>query len=295
MTDKELFSIVGRDYGDGEPTNVIVRKNDMPYKSVIILLVIIMGCIFADVIAGISPDYIDLNAVNEAPGSKHFFGTDSLGRDIFSLIWHGGRVSVVIGIASTIISAFVAVIYGSLCCILPRWADTAMMRFAEIVASIPSLLMIVFLQAILGGANVLSLSFVIGITSWPALSRVIRTEVLQIINSEYIIASKCMGGNYFHILFKHMIPNFIPSVMFMVVMNVRNAIITEATLSFIGIGLPLETVSLGSMLSLADNAVLSNYWWIIVIPGVFLITLLFCITNIGNYIRERNNSKHRYI
>ena len=99
-----------------------------------------------------------------------------------------------------------------------------------------------------------------------------------------------MGGNFFYVLWHHLAPNFISSIMFMVVMHVRSAIVAESTLSFMGIGLPLEVISWGSMLSLSEKALLSGNWWIIVIPGLFLVGTLVCITQIGNYIRKRGNT-----
>ncbi len=98
-----------------------------------------------------------------------------------------------------------------------------------------------------------------------------------------------MGGGFFYVLKQHLLPNFVASIMFMVVTNIGAAIGTESTLSFLGIGLPIEIVSWGSMLSLSEEALLSNRWWIILIPGIFLVTTLVCITNIGNYIRKNNN------
>ena len=168
-------------------------------------------------------------------------------------------------------------VYGSVSGIAPVWLDTLMMRFTEIFLSVPSLLLVLFLQAILGDANVVTLSIVIDVTSWASIAKVIRTEVQQIRSSEYVVASKCMGGKFFHILVKHLAPNFIASILFMVVMNIRTAIGAEPTLSFMGMGLPLEIISRGSMLSLAEKALITKSWWIIVIPGAFLVTLLMCI------------------
>jgi peptide/nickel transport system permease protein len=228
---------------------------------------------------------------NKAPNAEFLFGTDTLGRDIFSGIWYGGRISITIGFLATLISTFIAVVYGSVSGIAPQWLDTLMMRFTEIFLSVPGLLLVLFLQAILGEANVLTLSIVIGVTSWASIAKVIRTEVRQIRNSEYVVASRCMGGKFFHILRKHLAPNFIASIMFMVVMNVRGAIGSESTLSFMGMGLPLEIISWGSMLSLSEKALLTGSWWIILIPGAFLVTLLMCLTNIGNYLRKSANRK----
>ena len=238
-----------------------------------------------------NPSYLDLKNYNVAPNSEFLFGTDTLGRDIFSGIWYGGRISITIGFLATLISTFIAVVYGSISGIAPVWLDTLMMRFTEIFLSVPGLLLVLFLQAILGEANVITLSIVIGVTSWASIAKIIRTEVRQIRNSEYVVASRCMGGKFFHILGKHLAPNFIASIMFMVVMNVRSAIGSESTLSFMGMGLPLEVISWGSMLSLSEKALLSGSWWIILIPGAFLVTLLMCLTNIGNYLRKAANRK----
>ena len=291
MTEQELFTMVGIRTEQIAPTNKVRRAKDFPWISVILLSIIVLCCLFAEVIMTKNPSYLDLKNYNVAPNSEFLFGTDTLGRDIFSGIWYGGRISITIGFLATLISTFIAVVYGSVSGIAPVWLDTLMMRFTEIFLSVPGLLLVLFLQAILGEANVITLSIVIGVTSWASIAKIIRTEVRQIRNSEYVVASRCMGGKFFHILGKHLAPNFIASIMFMVVMNVRGAIGSESTLSFMGMGLPLEVISWGSMLSLSEKALLSGSWWIILIPGAFLVTLLMCLTNIGNYLRKAANRK----
>ena len=291
MTEKELFTMVGIRPEPAAPQKKINRRKDFPWVSVVLLGIIVLCCLFAEVLMTKDPSYLDLKNFNVAPNAEFLFGTDTLGRDIFSGILYGGRISIVIGFLATLISTVIAVVYGSISGIAPAWLDTLMMRFTEIFLSVPGLLLVLFLQAILGKANVLTLSIVIGVTSWAGIAKIIRTEVRQIRSSEYMIASKCMGGKFFHVLWRHLAPNFIASIMFMVVMNVRGAIGTESTLSFMGMGLPLEIISWGSMLSLAEKALLSGSWWIILIPGAFLVTLLMCLTNIGNYLRKNANRK----
>ena len=290
MTEKELFTMVGIRSEAAAPQKKVSRLKGFPWVSVVLMVAIILCCLFAEVLMTKDPSYLDLKNYNVAPNAAFLFGTDTLGRDIFSGIWYGGRISITIGFLATLISTFIAVVYGSVSGIAPAWLDTLMMRFTEIFLSVPSLL-VLFLQAILGEANVLTLSIVIGVTSWASIAKLIRTEVRQIRNSEYVVASKCMGGKFFHILRKHLAPNFIASIMFMVVMNVRGAIGSESTLSFMGMGLPLEIISWGSMLSLSEKALLTDSWWIIIIPGAFLVTLLMCLTNIGNYLRKAANRK----
>ena len=291
MTDRELFTMVGIRPEAPAPAKKVRRMEGFPWISVILLSVIVLCCLFAEVLMTKDPGYLDLKNFNIAPNSEFLFGTDTLGRDIFSGIWYGGRISIAIGFFATVISTFIAVVYGSVSGVAPSWMDTLLMRFTEIFLSVPGLLLVLFLQAILGQANVLTLSIVIGVTSWASIAKVIRTEVRQIRGSEYVVASRCMGGKFFHILRKHLAPNFIASIMFMVVMNVRGAIGSESTLSFMGMGLPLEVISWGSMLSLSEKALLSGSWWIILIPGAFLVTLLMCLTNIGNYLRKTANRK----
>lgn len=291
MTDKELFTFVGIRPAPATPAKKQPRRRDFPWLSVIILGMIVVCCLFAEVLMTKNPTFLDLQNYNVAPNREFLFGTDSLGRDIFSGIWYGGRISIAIGFLATLLSTAIAVVYGSVSGVAPAWLDALMMRFTEIFLSVPSLLIVLFLQAILGEANVFSLSVVIGLTSWPGIAKVVRTEVRQLRSSEYILASKCMGGKFPHILRRHLAPNFIASIMFMVVMNVRGAITTEATLSFLGMGLPLEIISWGSMLSLAEKALLTRSWWVILIPGLFLVTLLMCLTNLGNYLRKTANRK----
>lgn len=285
MTDKELFTPVGirPDEKKGAPKK---RKKGLPVVSIVLLGIILTLCLCAELVMTKDPGYLDLMNYSKPPSAEFLFGTDTLGRDIFSCIWYGGRISILIGFLATAISTFIAVIYGSISGMAPDWLDTLMMRFTEILLSVPSLLIILFIQAILGKANILSISFVIGITSWYSISKVIRTEVRQLRQAEYVQASKAMGGGFFHILRRHLAPNFVSSIMFMVVMNICGAIASESTLSFMGMGLPLEIISWGSMLSLAEKALMTKAWWIILIPGAFLVCLLMCVTNIGNYFRK---------
>lgn len=286
MTDSKLFAPVGIRPAPSASPGKLRRGREFPRGGVGVLVVLLLCCLFAEGLMTKDPGYLDLAHCNEAPNREFLFGTDTLGRDIFSGIWYGGRISIAIGFLATAISTAIAVVYGSLSGIAPPAVDGVMMRFAEIFLSIPTLLLVLFFQAIWGQASVLSLSVVIGVTSWASIAKVVRTEVRQLRTSEYVVASRCMGGGFFHILRRHLAPNFFASIMFMVVMNVRSAIVSESTLSFLGMGLPLEIISWGSMLSLSEKALMTGSWWIILIPGAFLITLLLCLTNLGNYLRK---------
>lgn len=286
------FDMVGMRAPEPEATPPQPRwYRNKPIVSMIVLGLIVLGCLLCDFIITKDPTYLDLMNCNRAPGGEFLLGTDTMGRDIFSMIWYGGRISLFIGFAATLISTAAAIVFGAVSGSAPQWLDTLLMRFTEILLSVPNLLVVILIQAVLGKANVLSIAFVIGITSWTSIAKVVRTEVRQIRGSEYVIASKCMGGGFFHVLWRHLAPNFVSSIMFMVVMNIRGAIVAESTLSFMGIGLPIEVISWGGMLSLSEKALLTGSWWIILIPGLFLVTTLMCITNLGNSLRKSINRK----
>ncbi|SFC47966.1 ABC transporter permease [Butyrivibrio sp. YAB3001] len=287
------FEIVGTQYSKKDETQEARKPfiKGIPILSVVILVLIILGCLFCELIMTHDPSRMFLDEINRAPGSGHIFGTDTLGRDIWSMIWFGGRKSLIIGTVATVISSFIAVVYGTLSGVAGETVDNIMMRFTEILLSIPSILLVVFMQAALGQRNFLGISVIIGITSWMSIAKIVRAEVRKIRSEEYVLISKMMGGSFMHVLFKHLAPNFMSSIMFMIVMSVRSAIVSESTLSFLGIGLPVEIITWGSMLSLSEKALLTSSWWIILIPGIFLVVTLLCITDIGNYIRGSYNSK----
>lgn len=291
MREADAFEIVGMRKMEESPVSARKKGAKMPVISLVILGLIVAGCLILPFVIGKDPSYMDLMNANQAPSQQFLFGTDTMGRDIFTMIWSGGRISLFIGCVSTLISTVIAILFGGLSGIAPQWADTLLMRFTEIFLSIPNLLLVILLQAILGKANVLSVSLVIGVTSWVSIAKVVRTEVRQIRSSDYVTASRCMGGGFFHVLGRHLTPNFLPAIQFMVVMNVRSAIVAESTLSFMGMGLPLETVSWGSMLSLAEKALLTGSWWMIIVPGGFLVVTLMAMTEVGQFLQKELNQK----
>ncbi len=291
MTEKEWFSFAPVRAMPQQEVPKRALPRDIPWVSLVVVLVMAVGCLCARWIMPKDPTYLDLSHCTVAPCRAFWFGTDSLGRDIFSGIWYGGRVSLTIGFLATVISTGVAMVYGTVSGVAPEWVDRGMMRLLEILLSVPELLLVLFFQAMLGQATVWSLSLVIGLTGWGSMAKVIRTEVRQLRVSGYVAASRCMGGGFFHLLRQHLAPNFLPPVMFMVVMNVQSAIAAESTLSFLGMGLPLEIISWGSMLSLAQQGLMAGAWWMILIPGGFLLGMMLCLTNLGNALRKQGSRK----
>ena len=259
-----------------------------PITAIVILAVIIFGSLICELFIPYDPSRMMLDQISQPPSASHIFGTDTLGRDLFSVIWHGGRVSITVGLLATLISTIIAVIYGTAAGLAGNKLDDLMMRFTEILLSIPQILTVIFIQAIWGEATILSISVVIGITGWMAVAKMVRSEVKQLRNAGFVLAARTMGAGFFYILRKHLMPNFMSAIMFMIVTNIGSAIAMEATLSFMGLGLPTDIISWGSLMSLSQRAMLTGAWWMLLIPGVFLVVTLICITDIGEYLRVRN-------
>lgn len=280
-----------RDSRESFSREKISRKKAFPWCSLILLLLILFCCLFAELVMNHSPLKLNLESRALPPGREFYFGTDPMGRDVFSMIWYGGRISLFIGLGSTLISSFLGILYGSISGFLSDRTDSLLMRFLELLMSVPSILLVVFIQAVLGSSEPAAIALSIGVTAWMNLAKIVRSEVRNLRNSGYIQAARTMHAGFFHILRVHILPNLIPAVMFMVVTNIGTAIASEATLSFLGIGLPVEEVSWGTILAQADQALLTGDWWLIVIPGIFLVVTLVAITNLGNYIRKEGNKK----
>lgn len=289
----DAFTLVGAGYRTHQPVarkkRGLVRLKGKPVLAVVFFSLIAFGCLFAELMINHDPTALYLMNVNQAPDSAFWFGTDSLGRDIYSIIWYGGRASLSIGLMSAAIMTLIGVTYGCLSGSASGALDSLMMRTVELLQSVPVLLSLLLILSLMGKPNEFTLSLVIGVTGWFALSRIVRSEVRQIRNSEYILASRCMGASFGFIMRKHLIPNFVSAIMFVVISSISTAMAMEATLSFLGLGLPVDVLSWGSMLALADRALLLNTWWVIVIPGVFLVVTLLSITGIGHYFRQQNN------
>lgn len=293
MKDENLFQVVGAGKLPRKEISPVPAwkrvMQGLPWPSIVVLSLIVIGCLLAPVMANHDPHDFYLQNLNQSPDGEFYFGTDSLGRDIYSIIWYGGRLSLAIGLLAAAISSVIGIVYGCVSGTAPMWLDHVLMRWAELLCSIPALLLQLLLIACVEDVGVISMAVVIGVTTWMNLARIVRSEVRQIRESEYVLASKTMGGGFFHVLWYHLLPNFISPILFMIVSSVGTAMTTEATLSFLGIGLPTEEISLGTMLSLSTRALLTNSWWVIIIPGVFLVVTLVCITHIGHHLRREIN------
>ena len=296
MENRDRFAVVGiRPPAPPPPERRAPWHLGRPVLAWIVLGILVFGCLFADFFLSRAPGYMDFLHAAQPPGREFWFGTDTLGRDIFSMIWAGGRTSLAVGFAAAALSAALGLALGALGAMAHGGVDRALNRLVEIFLSVPHLLVVTLLLGVLGNTGAGTLALTLGLTSWTDIAKVVGTEARRLRASGYVTASRAMGGGFFHILRRHLTPGCFSSMMFMAVMNVRNAIAAEASLSFLGLGLPLEAVSWGNMLAMAQQALLGRYWWMIVIPGGFLAAALLCLTEIGNSLRRGRGGRHSYL
>ncbi|MFC1903467.1 ABC transporter permease [Chloroflexota bacterium] len=220
----------------------------------------------------------------ETPGTwQHPLGTDSKGRDMLAMLVSGARVSLQVGLIATLIAILIGTILGVLSAYLGGWADMALMRFTDVMMTFPFFLLLVFIIFIFGP----SLAFIIlaiGLTGWTGTARLVRSEALSLRTREFIMASKSLGASDTRIVFRHLIPNVISSVIVIATLSIPGVILAEAALSFIGLGDPTVT-SWGVVLNAGQQS-LDTAWWVAVEPGIMLFLTVLAFNFLGDGIRD---------
>ena len=229
---QELESQIGEEDGLKEQLLRMCRQNKLAAFSAVLILVVILIAIFAPVLAPYGEAEQDLISRLQGPSAAHWFGTDELGRDVFSRILYGSRLSLTIGILPSIISLVVGIFFGLLAGYFGGWVDYVIMRLADIMLSIPSLLLAMVVMSTLGQSTV-NLFIALSLTSWASVARVVRSQTLSLKESEYVEAARSIGVSNGKIMLKHILPNCIPSLIVLFTLNVPSAILSESSLSFL--------------------------------------------------------------
>jgi len=232
------------------------------------------------------PNDIDLLAMNSAPNATHWFGTDGVGRDVFARVLEGGRISLMVAAGSTLISALIGFLFGSISAFAGRWADALSMRFVDLVMTLPPVIFLLVLASITG-TGILPTITVISLLSWPLLARMVRSRLLELRERDFVTAARGMGAGLPHLLLRHGMPNCIDILVVYATTQVANAILLEAGLSFLGLGIAPPAASWGNMLNAArSTAVLEQYPWQLLFPGAALILAVLAINFIGDGLRD---------
>jgi peptide/nickel transport system permease protein len=220
----------------------------------------------------------------EGGAADHILGTDSLGRDILSRMMYGARVSLLVGCVSVLLAGLIGVSLGLVAGYVGGWPDTVLMRIADIQMAFPFILLAITLMAVLG-SSLGNIIFTLAITGWVQYARMVRGQVLSLREKEFVDAARCVGVPHFRIMWRHILPNTVSPIIVLASFGVSAAIIAEAGLSFLGLGVPLSVPSWGSMLSQARE-VQSKAWWPAVFPGLAITATVFGINVVGDWLRD---------
>lgn len=262
-----------------------MRKNISLLLAISFVILIVFLAIFAPILSPYEPDEI-IALGPEPPSSKHFFGTDDLGRDIFSRILHGSRISLTVGLVAISIALFIGTLLGSFSGYYGGLLDSFIMRSADIFLSFPTIFLILAIQSLLS-PNVYNVMVVIGLTSWMGISRLVRAEFLKIKELSYVQAARALGCSDPRIIFLHILPNARTPIIVAATLGVAGAILTESALSFLGLGVQPPMPSWGNMLMDAQ-AYLSDAPWMAIFPGIFILLTVLSLYFIGEWIRLKN-------
>lgn len=265
-------------------------RNKKAIAAMVVLALLLLMVIFADLISPLSRG-VELNPMARLlpPGKDYWFGTDALGRDMFTRIIHGSRVSLLMGFGATAIATVAGTLIGTAGAYLGGWVDNVIMRILDVWMAIPSLL--ITLAIIAGiGVGIPQMIFALAFGSIPGFARVLRAAALGVVNQEYIESAKALGANNRRIIGRYVVPNVISQVLIQATMNVSGIILLGATLSFLGLGAQPPTPEWGAML----NEGLSNYQYypyLVTIPGIFLAITALAINVFGDALRDAFDPK----
>jgi peptide/nickel transport system permease protein len=286
-------------------------RNPIVVVSAVITFVFIIAATFAPWLAPhnpFDPASLDLMEASTPPVwledgmSKFLLGTDDQGRDILSTIMFGSRVSLIVGFLAVLFSVVVGVGSGLLAGYLGGWLDTVIMRLADVQLAIPAILIALMINGVVAillppqlqnEMAIYVLILAIGVSDWPRYARVTRGSVLVERNKEYVAAAQVIGVRPLFIMIRHVLPNIMGPVLVMATIGLALAIITEATLSFLGVGVPPTTPSLGTMIRVGNNYLFSGEWWITFFPCTALVTLVLAVNLMGDWLRDALNPKLR--
>ncbi|MBC5997194.1 ABC transporter permease [Romboutsia ilealis] len=272
-----------------ESKNRSIKKlfsNKLTTVGLVIFTVILLACICAPLLTKYDPLAVDMKNILKPPSSDHILGTDKIGRDIFSRILYGGRLSILIGFGSALGCSFIGVILGCYSGYKGGILDAILVRISEIFMSFPQLILVLMLVSIIGqsASNIVIIFIICG---WGSVFRMARSQILSIREEEYVQSLKVFGLNDFIICYKHMLPNIIGPIAVNITLSTAMFILEEAALSFLGLGVPLEIATWGNILNASqDLFTLQNNWWMWLPVGIVISLFVMSINFVGDGLRD---------
>ena len=259
-----------------------LKSNKSALFSGAFLIFIILISIFAFLLP-ISPDAVDTSSMLQAPSLAHLFGTDELGRDYLARTIYGGRVSLIVGVLAMVISTSIGVFVGTISGYFGGKIDNLLMRFVDIISSIPWIILVTIISIFLR-PGLQAIIIVIGLFSWMEIARLVRAETLSIKEREYVLYAVSIGESSKSIIFKHIIPSVFPTIIIASTTSIAGAIMTESSLSFLGLGIQQPMASWGNLLQNAQTN-LQSAPYMAVLPGLLIILTIYSFNKLGNVLR----------
>ena len=269
-----------------------LKRNKLAVIAFFVILLFIFVAIFADVLMDYENDVIAQNISErlQAPSSKHIFGTDAVGRDLFKRILYGTRASILVGVVAVSFSLVVGVPLGAYAGFKGGRIGEVIMRFSDILSAFPSIMLALCIVAAFG-QSMLNLIIAVGISSVPGYIRITRAAVLTTKNTEYVEAARATGCTNTRVLFEHILPNCFAPIIVQATMRVANAILSIASLSFLGLGIKPPTPEWGMILSSGRDLLLRGAWWVTLFPGIAIMLLVLCLNLLGDGLRDALDPK----
>jgi peptide/nickel transport system permease protein len=282
------------------PRATTLRVGDLPLVPIIILSVITFTAIFANFLAPHDPEVGALTARFKPPfwqaggSTDHLLGTDQLGRDVLSRLIFGARVSMVVGFTAVIFAGVIGTVLGILAGYLGRWVDQVVMRLTDAWLALPALTFAIFLAAIVG-PSMWNIVIILGAVYWTRYARVVRGEVLSLKEREFVRLAIVAGCSQWTIMRRHILPNVVNSAIVLATLMLGVVIVAEASLSFLGVGVPPPQPAWGLMLSDGKQGLMVGYWWLTVFPGVCIMLMVLSANLLGDWLRVKLDPQLRQL
>jgi len=261
-------------------------KNKLAIAGIGVFAIILLASVLAPLLTKYDPLQVNMSAVLQPPSREHILGTDKIGRDIFARLLYGGRISILVGLGSALGAASIGVLLGAYAGYKGGKIDKIILRISEIFMSFPQIVLVLLLVTILG-QSLRNLLIIFIATGWGSVYRMTRAKMLSIREEEYVQALRAFGLNDFIVCYKHMLPNAIGPILVNITLSTAMFILEEASLSFLGLGVPLEIATWGNILNAAqDQAVLLNNWWIWLPVGVVISLFVMAVNFVGDGLRD---------
>lgn len=261
-----------------------LKQNKMAITGLVILIIISLMAIFGPFMTPYTFSQQDLAKTNQPPSRDHWFGTDDLGRDLFTRLWMGARISLFIGVVAAALDLTIGAVYGGISGYFGGTVDDIMMRFVEVMYAVPYLILMILLMVVIG-PGLHSIIIALALTGWVGMARLVRGQILQLKEQEFILAARTLGADPWRIIVKHLIPNAMGPILVSVTMSVPGAIFAEAFLSFIGLGVPMPLASWGTLANDGFRMV-RLFPWLLIFPASAIAITMLSFYLLGDGLRD---------